>query len=188
MASSLDHAPVATIWTVGHSVRTEQEFLDLLQTYRIEGLADVRRFPGSRRHPHFSGDALSRSLPTRKLDYLWISKLGGRRKPLPDSPNVAWRNPSFRGYADYLATPEFSEGIDELVRFAARRRTAIMCSEALWWRCHRALISDVLLCAGIEVVHILDATHSSRHGYSSAARIVEGQLDYTGNGAPATGS
>ena len=188
VTTTLDAPGVATIWTVGHSVRSEEEFLALLRTYRIEGLADVRRFPGSRRHPHFSGDALSKSLSARQVDYLWIPSLGGRRKPLPDSRNVAWRNPSFRGYADYLGTPEFSQGIDELLRFAARRRTALMCSEALWWRCHRALISDVLLCAGIKVVHILDATHGSRHGYSSAARILEGRLDYTAPAAVDTGS
>lgn len=168
-----------TIWTLGHSVRAEEAFLDILGRYRIEALADVRRFPGSRRHPHFSRDALSISLPERGIDYLWIARLGGRRKPLPDSRNVAWRNPSFRGYADYLATAEFSQGLAELLTLAAQRRTALMCSEALWWRCHRALISDVLLCAGVKVMHILDATHSSRHAYSSAARIVDGRLDYT---------
>lgn len=178
-ASPVEEADTRMVWTIGHSVRAEEEFLHILGRYRIEALADVRRFPGSRRHPHFSRDALSTSLPSRGIDYLWIPRLGGRRKPLPDSRNVAWRNPSFRGYADYLATAEFSQGLAELLAVASQRRTALMCSEVLWWRCHRALISDVLLSAGIEVVHILDATHSSRHSYSSAARVVDGSLDYT---------
>ena len=170
---------VAAIWTVGHSTRSEQEFLDLLRVARIEAVADVRRFPGSRRHPCFSREALSASLPRQAIDYLWIPQLGGRRKPLKDSPNTAWRNESFRGYADHLASAEFAQGLDALLALAARRRTVIMCSEALWWRCHRALISDVLLCSGIPVTHLLDATHSSPHPYTSAARIVNGRLDYS---------
>jgi Protein of unknown function, DUF488 len=175
---------VASIWTVGHSTRGEQEFLDLLAVFRIEAVADVRRFPGSRRQPWFSREALSASLPRQGIDYLWIPQLGGRRKPLKDSPNTAWRNESFRGYADHLASAEFARGLDELLALAARRRTAMMCSEVLWWRCHRALISDVLLCAGIPVIHILDATHSSAHAYSSAARLVNGRLDYSAGLAP----
>jgi hypothetical protein len=175
---------VASIWTVGHSTRGEQEFLDLLAVFRIEAIADVRRFPGSRRQPNFSREALSASLPPQGIDYLWIPQLGGRRKPLKDSPNTAWRNESFRGYADHLASAEFAQGLDELLALAARRRTAMMCSEVLWWRCHRALISDVLLCADIPVIHILDATHSSAHAYTSAARLVNGRLDYTSGRAP----
>ena len=175
---------VAAIWTVGHSTRSEQEFLDLLAVSRIEAVADVRRFPGSRRHPCFSREALSASLPRRGIDYLWIPQLGGRRKPLKDSPNTAWRNESFRGYADHLASAEFAQGLDELLALAARRRTAVMCAEALWWRCHRALIADVLLCSGTAVTHILDATHSSRHTYTSAATLVNGRLDYTSGDSP----
>jgi hypothetical protein len=175
---------VTAVWTVGHSSRGEQEFLDLLAVSRIEAVADVRRFPGSRRHPYFAREALSASLPRCGIDYVWIPQLGGRRKPSKDSPNTAWRNESFRGYADHLASAEFAQGLDELLALAARRRTAIMCSEALWWRCHRALISDVLLCSGIPVIHILDATHSSRHAYTSAARLVNGRLDYTSGAVP----
>ena len=173
----------AAIWTVGHSNRREEDFLDLLARYRIEALADVRRFPGSRRQPHFSGEALSKTLAQRGIEYLWLPKLGGRRKPLPDSRNTAWRNDSFRGYADHLESAEFAQGLDELLALASTRRTAVMCSEALWWRCHRALISDVLLSSGIDVVHILDATHSSGHKYTSAARIVNGRLVYTSAGS-----
>jgi uncharacterized protein (DUF488 family) len=170
---------VGTIWTVGHSTRNLEEFLALLAVYRIEALADVRRFPGSRRYPHFGGDALSASLRMAEVDYMWIAGLGGRRKPVPDSPNSGWRNASFRGYADHMASAEFADGLARLLALASGRRTVVMCSEALWWRCHRALISDVLLVSGIEVVHILDATHSTPHPYSSAARIVDGRLDYS---------
>lgn len=174
----MDASSVAAVWTVGHSNRGEEDFLGLLALYRIEAVADVRRFPGSRRQPHFSGEALSISLPPRGIEYQWLPKLGGRRKPLPDSRNTAWRNDSFRGYADHLDSEEFAQGLDELLTLASRRRTAMMCSEALWWRCHRALISDVLLCSGIQVIHILDATHSSEHRYTSVARILNGRLVY----------
>lgn len=169
---------IPMIWTVGHSTRREEEFLDLLVCHHIQAVADVRRFPGSRRYPCFAREALSISLPQRRIEYQWIPKLGGRRKPLPDSPNSGWRSESFRGYADHLGSPEFAQGLAELLALASRRRTALMCSEALWWRCHRALISDVLLSSGIKVKHILDAKHSSTHAYTSPARVLDGQLDY----------
>lgn len=169
---------IGAIWTVGHSSRGEQEFMELLALYRIQAVADVRRFPGSRRQPQFAREALARSLAQHGVGYLWIPKLGGRRKARPESRNTAWRNESFRGYADHLSTAEFAEGFQELLALASRRRTALMCAEALWWRCHRAVISDVLACSGIKVTHILDATHSSEHPYTSAARILDGKLDY----------
>jgi uncharacterized protein (DUF488 family) len=168
----------ATIWTIGHSTRTLQEFLGLLVEYRIEAVADVRRFPGSRRYPHFAGDALAVTLPAHSINYQWMPKLGGRRKMQPGSPNTAWRNASFQGYADYTATPEFAEGLAELLKLAATKRTALMCAEAVWWRCHRSLIADVLKLRGIEVIHIVDATHSTAHPYTSPARIVDGRLSY----------
>jgi uncharacterized protein (DUF488 family) len=177
-------ADPATIWTIGHSTRTLQEFLDLLAEYGIEAIADVRRFPGSRRHPHFASDALAATLPAHGIAYRWIPRLGGRRKVQPGSPNTAWRNASFQGYADYAATAEFAEGLAELLKLAASMRTAMMCAEAVWWRCHRSIISDVLKLRGIEVVHITDATHATVHPYTSPARIVDGQLSY----APAQGS
>lgn len=169
---------VGTIWTIGHSTRTLQAFLDVLAEYRIEAVADVRRFPGSRRYPHFAQDALSETLPSHGIAYQWLPKLGGRRPVQSDSPNDAWRNASFRGYADYLASAEFAEGLDALLALARQRRTAMMCAEAVWWRCHRALIADVLRVRGIEVVHIIDATHSMAHPYTSPARIVDGRLTY----------
>ena len=178
MSSVRGVSGVETIWTIGHSTRTLEIFLDLLAVYRIEAVADVRRFPGSRRYPHFAKDALAETLPTHGIVYQWLPRLGGRRPVRPDSPNDGWRNASFRGYADYLASAEFAEGLDELLALAGERRTAIMCAEAVWWRCHRALIADVLRVRGIEVIHILDATHSTVHPYTSPAHIVEGRLTY----------
>jgi uncharacterized protein (DUF488 family) len=168
----------ATIWTIGHSTRTLEEFLGLLSEYRIEAIADVRRFPGSRRHPHFASDALAVTLPAHGIAYQWLPKLGGRRKVQPGSPNTAWRNASFQGYADYIATAEFAQGLTELLELAASKRTALMCAEAVWWRCHRSIIADVLKLRGIEVVHIIDATHTTVHPYTSPARIVDGRLNY----------
>ncbi len=178
MPSERSATAVETIWTIGHSTRTLEAFIDLLAVYRIEAVADVRRFPGSRRHPHFAKDALGETLPMHGIVYQWLPKLGGRRPVRPDSPNDGWRNASFRGYADYLASAEFAEGLDELLALAKEQRTALMCAEALWWRCHRALIADVLRVRGIEVIHIVDATHSTVHPYTSPARIVGNRLTY----------
>ncbi|HEX2198732.1 MAG TPA: DUF488 domain-containing protein [Burkholderiales bacterium] len=167
-----------TVWTLGHSTRPLDGFLDLLAGYRLEALADVRRFPGSRRQPQFAQAALRESLAGRGIAYRWLPALGGRRRPRPDSPNTAWRNASFRGYADHIGTAEFSGGLDELLALAGQQRTVLMCAEAVWWRCHRALIADVLCVRGIEVLHILDAQHCTAHPYTSAATIVEGRLSY----------
>lgn len=168
----------ATIWTIGHSTRLLAELLALLAEYRIEAIADVRRFPGSRRYPHFASEALAKSLPAHGIAYLWIPKLGGRRKVQPDSPNTAWRNASFQGYADYTATAEFAAGLAELLHLAVEKRTAMMCAEAVWWRCHRSIVSDVLKLRGIEVVHIIDAAHTTVHPYTSPAHVVDGKLSY----------
>ena len=169
---------ITTIWTIGHSTRTLEAFLAVLAAYRIEAVADVRRFPGSRRSPHFARDALAETLPSHGITYQWLPKLGGRRPVQPDSPNDAWHNAAFRGYADHLASAEFAEGLDALLTLAGRRRTALMCAEAVWWHCHRALIADVLRVRGIEVIHIADATHSIAHPYTAPARVVEGRLSY----------
>lgn len=169
---------VSTVWTIGHSTRALQVLLDLLAGHGIQAVADVRRFPGSKRHPQFARDALSASLGADGITYRWLPALGGRRRPRPDSPNTAWRNASFRGYADHLDSAEFRAGLDELLELSGKRRTVLMCAEALWWRCHRALIADVLCTRGIEVVHILDEQSSVRHPYTSAARVVDGRLSY----------
>lgn len=168
----------STIWTLGHSTRSLTEFLALLAHFKIEAVADVRRFPGSRRQPQYAQEALRSALDEHDIAYHWIVALGGRRRPRPDSLNTAWRNASFRGYADYIASAEFAEGLTELLGIAAHRRTAIMCAEAVWWRCHRALIADVLCVRGIKVVHIINETHAVKHPYTSPARIVQGQLSY----------
>jgi uncharacterized protein (DUF488 family) len=169
---------MATIWTIGHSTHPLEKFLGLLDGYGIKAVADVRRFPGSRRYPQFAQDALEQTLPAHGIGYRWLPKLGGRRRVLPDSPNTGWRNASFRGYADYLASGEFAEGLHELLAFAAPQPTTLMCAEVLWWRCHRSLIADVLRCRGVEVIHILDAVHSTVHPFTSPARIVDGGLSY----------
>jgi uncharacterized protein (DUF488 family) len=169
-----------TIWTIGHSTRSIDEFEDLLETYELQAVADVRRLPGSRRLPHFDQDPLAKRLDEHGIEYRWFATLGGRRRGRPDSPNTAWRNASFRAYADHLDSPEFAKGLTELLELAEQKRTTVMCAEAVWWRCHRALIADVLKVRDVEVIHILDATHAAEHPYTSAARIVDGRLTYEG--------
>jgi uncharacterized protein (DUF488 family) len=166
------------VWTIGHSTRTLEEFLELLAQNRIEAVADVRRYPGSRRWPHFAREPLGKALERRGLAYLWLPMLGGRRTPTADSPNTAWRSASFRGYADYMATEAFAEGLDLLVNLASGLRTAIMCAESLWWRCHRGLIADVLRWYRFDVIHILGPGSTAPHPYTAAARIVNGRLSY----------
>jgi uncharacterized protein (DUF488 family) len=166
------------IWTIGHSTRTDVEFLGLLGEHEIEAVADVRRYPGSRRMPQFGSEALAASLQSRGLSYLWLPGLGGRRKPHPDSSNTAWRSLQFRGYADYMETEEFGESLAELTSLAAAAPTAIMCAEAVWWRCHRSLIADVLKWLGYDVIHIMGPGSSAPHPYTSAAHLNGGQLSY----------
>jgi uncharacterized protein (DUF488 family) len=180
MAGTSRDPQVRTVWTIGHSTRSLQEFLSLLDQYEIEAVADVRRFPGSRRFPHFAGDALAQTLPAHGIAYQWLPQLGGRRRPVAGSRNTGWRNESFRGYADHLASAEFAEGLAQLLVLAAQARTTLMCAETLWWRCHRSLIADVLRLRGTEVIHILDGTHSTIHPYTTPARVVGGTLSYPG--------
>jgi uncharacterized protein (DUF488 family) len=167
------------VWTIGHSTRPLEGFLDLLAGNRIEAVADVRRYPGSRRWPHFAREPLEIELENRGIAYQWFPELGGRRTPIPDSANTAWRSAAFRGYADYMATEAFAEGLIRLVNLASGLRTAIMCAEAVWWRCHRGLIADVLRWLEFEVVHILGPSSTSSHPYTTAARIVGGRLSYS---------
>lgn len=168
----------ARIWTIGHSTRSAEEFLALLGANRIEALADVRRFPGSRKYPHFGADVLRRQMADAGIDYEPFLELGGRRKVLPDSPNTAWRSAAFRGYADYMQTDEFVGGAKRLAALAIEKRTAMMCSEAVWWRCHRGLISDWFKVHGVEVLHIMGAQQPAEHPYTSAAHVANGVLDY----------
>ncbi len=167
-------------WTIGHSTRTIEEFVDLLRHYQIEILVDVRHFPGSRRLPHFNQALLHDTLVTAGIRYEHLVELGGRRPVRADSHNVAWRNASFRGYADYMETQPFRDGVDRLLEIARAGRTAIMCSEAVWWRCHRSMIADYLKASGVQVFHILSAKKLQEHSYTSAARLVKGQLSYEG--------
>ncbi len=167
------------IWTIGHSTRTIDEFISLLQENEIKLLADVRAWPGSKRYPHFNKDALAESLATHGIRYEHFPELGGKRKSKPDSRNTAWRNASFRGYADYMETEQFQKGIERLLDVAANAGpTAIMCAEAVWWRCHRSLIADYLKARGVEVLHVLGANKVDPHPYTPAARIVNGELSY----------
>jgi uncharacterized protein (DUF488 family) len=176
-----------TIWTIGHSTRSLDEFLDLLAANSIEAIADVRRFAGSRRYPHFGQEALHKTLTESGVTYVPLPELGGRRRPRPDSHNTVWRNESFRGYADYMETDAFRDAIGQLLELAHRRRTAILCAEAVWWRCHRALIADYLKARGVCVRHIIDAKKSEIHPYTSAARLHNGELSYSQADEPAKG-
>ena len=171
---------MVTVWTVGHSTRSAEAFGQILIAHRVEVLVDVRSFPASRRYPQFNKPALADSLASIGIRYLHEPRLGGRRTPRKDSHNTAWRNASFRAYADHMETDEFRKGVEELLELARDARTAVMCAEALWWRCHRSLISDYLKVAGHTVVHIIDATKTEEHPFTSAARIINGELSYRG--------
>jgi uncharacterized protein (DUF488 family) len=174
----------ARVWTIGHSTRSLDELLVLLQTHGIEAVADVRRFPGSRRSPQFERTRLASGLVRCGLAYQWLPALGGRRPPAPDSPNDAWRSPAFRGYADYMNTAAFAEGWGELVNLACGLRTAIMCAEAVWWRCHRGLLADLLAWQGFEVRHILGPGAATAHPYTAAAGVLNGRLSYATRARP----
>ena len=169
-----------SLWTIGHSTLSIEDFINKLESFEIDLLADVRSFPGSRRYPHFNQEKLDISLTGADIRYEHFSELGGRRRARPDSLNIAWRNESFRGYADYMETNEFRKGIDRLLEIAAKHRTAIMCSEAVWWRCHRSLISDYLKVKGVEVNHIMAIGKAEPHPFTSAAGFVDGELSYRG--------
>jgi uncharacterized protein (DUF488 family) len=171
---------ISRIWTIGHSTRTIDIFVSLLEENGIKLVADVRSLPGSKRYPQFNREMLAKSLREHGISYEHFSELGGRRKAEKDSHNTAWRNASFRGYADHMETEQFGRGIERLLELANKAGpTAIMCAEAVWWRCHRALISDCLKAQGIEIMHILDANKIEPHPYTSAARIVDGMLSYS---------
>jgi uncharacterized protein (DUF488 family) len=169
-----------TIWTVGHSTRSAEEFKEIILAHQVEALVDVRSFPGSRRYPHFNKPELAHHLNSSGILYVHLPELGGRRRPSPASKNTAWQNASFRAYADHMESVEFQKGIDALLKLSKTKRTTVMCAEALWWRCHRSLIADFLKAKGVEVIHIIDARKTESHPYTSVARIVEGRLSYEG--------
>jgi uncharacterized protein (DUF488 family) len=169
---------VLTIWTIGHSTRSIENFIALLKAHNIESLVDVRHYPGSRRYPHFNKEPLAQSLKEVGIEYHHLPQLGGRRQTQPHSHNTVWRNEAFRGYADYMETNSFAEGIDCLLDLARKKRVAIVCAEAVWWRCHRSLIADFLKARNHQVFHIQSATKAEEHPFTSAARIVDGKLSY----------
>jgi uncharacterized protein (DUF488 family) len=166
------------IWTIGHSTHAIDEFIAMLKSFQIEQLADIRSFPGSRRFPHFNKEDIEVSLAENNIKYIHLRELGGRRKARLDSINTGWRIAAFRGYADYMEIDSFKNGILELEDFAYKARTAYMCSEALWWRCHRSLVSDYLKVHGWTVMHIMSIGKAQEHSYTSPAEIVNGELLY----------
>jgi len=168
-----------TIWTIGHSTRTLEDFISILKSFDIKVLADIRSYPGSKRLPHFNKEALEISLPENNIQYIHLKDLGGRRKSNPDSKNIAWRSAAFRGYADYMETDLFKISIHQLEEIAKNDRTAYMCAEAVWWSCHRSMVSDFLKVEGWKVMHIMNNGKSDEHPYTSAASITDGKLDYT---------
>jgi uncharacterized protein (DUF488 family) len=170
---------MATLFTIGHSTRTLDEVIETLCAHSIETLVDIRSFPISRRLPHFNRESLEKALPESGIRYLWMKDLGGRRKKfLQDSPHLALRSNSFRNYADYMLTPGFEHAITELIRLAEQSRTAYMCAERVYFRCHRMLVSDWLTAHGHEVLHIDDAKPPKPHKLMSEARLIEGKLIY----------
>jgi uncharacterized protein (DUF488 family) len=163
-----------SIWTVGHSTRSFEDFLELLERHGIRTLVDVRQFPSSRRYPHFNAAALADRLAAAGIEYVHEVDLGGRRRPLDESPNTYWRHPQFRGYADYQATPAYQAALERLIERANRRPTAIMCAEAVPWRCHRQLIADSLALKGFEVRHILTPEKADLHVVNPAIHVDSG--------------
>ena len=168
------------IWTIGHSTRTIDDFISLLKENEIKLLADVRAFPGSKRYPHFNKDALAESLNAHGIRYEHFPELGGKRKSKPDSRNTAWRNASFRGYADYMQTPAFEASLASLMEYASDAGGVMMCAEAVWWRCHRQLVADAVVARGVTVRHIASATSAAAHELTDSARVVEGKVSYPG--------
>jgi uncharacterized protein (DUF488 family) len=169
-----------TVSTVGHSTHPIEEFIQILQAHGIRRLVDVRTIPKSRHNPQFEGEALARSLKSAGIEYTHLPGLGGLRHPRKDSINNGWRNASFRGYADYMQTPEFAANLDRLLAIAREAPTAIMCAEAVPWRCHRSLIADALTARGIEVGEIMSAAKSQRHSLTPFARVQGQQVTYPG--------
>jgi uncharacterized protein (DUF488 family) len=167
-----------TVYTVGHSTRSLDELVSLLKRHGVRAVADVRRFPKSRKYPHFNDDGLAASLPSEKLAYIPVPALGGRRRATPDSVNTGWRNEGFRGYADYMQTPAFEAGIAQLAALAAQTPTAMMCAEAVPWRCHRSLIADAMLVRGWQVLDIVGESAPTLHKLTPFARVEGTRVTY----------
>ena len=176
------------IFTVGHSTRTWPEFRDLLRAHGIKRIIDVRSIPKSRHNPQFNRPILSKKLRAAKIGYVHLGKLGGLRHARRDSPNMGWRNASFRGYADYMQTPDFDAGLQRLIKLAKQKRSALMCAEAVPWRCHRSLIADAMTVRGIRVCHIMSPKRAQLHSLIPFARVRGLQIVYPQSepGSPAS--
>ena len=168
------------IFTVGHSNHPLEKFVAILAAHAVERVLDVRRFPASRKWPHFNAESLSRSLPAAGIEYVGIPELGGRREPRPDSPHTAWRVAAFRGYADFMDTPDFAAALERVSGLARERRSALMCAEVLPWRCHRSLIADALLARGWDVSEILSEKEVRPRQRPDFARIEGTRVIYDG--------
>lgn len=173
-----ERAPVGLVFTIGHATRPLEEFIGLLQAHGVTFLADVRTIPRSRHNPQFNRDTLPESLAGAGIGYSHLPALGGLRRTRPGSPNDGWRNASFRGFADYMQTPEFVEGLGELMDLARAERVAIMCAETVPWRCHRSLIADALTVRGAAVEHIIDAGRAQRHHLTPFAHVEGTRITY----------
>jgi uncharacterized protein (DUF488 family) len=174
-----------TLYTVGHSTHPIERFLELLGQHRIAILADVRSYPGSRRWPQFNQESLTEALGRAGVEYRWLKSLGGRRHgKRPDSPHVAWTVAAFRSYADHTESAEFAQGLNELIAIAAAARTVIMCSEGLWWQCHRRIVSDQMMVHGWEVEHIMPDGKLTAHRLAEFASVVDGRIVYDGGQPP----
>jgi uncharacterized protein (DUF488 family) len=172
------------IFTIGHSTRTWKAFLELLRGHGIKRVVDVRSIPRSRHNPQFNRETLSMKLRSARIGYVHLRKLGGLRHARRDSPNMGWRNTSFRGFADYMQTPEFEAGLGRLIKLAKQKKTALMCAEAVPWRCHRSLIADALIVRGIRVADIISGKRSQIHLLTSFG-IVKGEcITYPGTASP----
>ena len=167
-----------SIFTIGHSTRAIDEFVELLKMHGVKEVVDIRTMPMSRHNPQFNGDALKQSLKTNGIRYKHLKKLGGLRHSRKDSINLGWRNLSFRGYADYMSTAEFAEGLEALTKIASSRETAIMCAEAVPWRCHRSLVADALIKKGWLVRDIISGTSAAKHRLTPFLKVRKGQLVY----------
>jgi uncharacterized protein (DUF488 family) len=169
---------------VGHSNHPFEKFVGILKAHDVERVLDVRRFPVSRKWPHFDAESLAASLPGAGIEYVGMPELGGRRKPSPDSPHTAWRTDAFRGYADFMDTPEFAESLARVVRLARERRSSLMCAEALPWRCHRSVLADALLARGWEVHEIVNEKDARLRKLPGFARIQGDRVIYDGGELP----
>lgn len=174
----MDKSSKNTIYTIGHSTHAIEEFISMLQSFKIEVLVDVRSLPGSRKFPQYNAENLKVSLEENNIQYVYMKDLGGRRKLDKNSKNDLWRNVSFRSYADYMETPEFEHAVHELEDLALKQTVAYMCAEAVWWRCHRSMISDYLKAKSWTVMHIMTKDKATEHPYTSPARVEGDEVHY----------